>query len=380
LSSSSSVHLSFPECLAEDFASELPLAEHAVAQLLARVAGTDLSLLATHNPALAANAFTTYLRCSLARMVHVSAALKRRGIERGRVLDYASWFGNMSLLLASQHYSVEAIDGYREYGQALQGAQELLTNAGIGVYDFAHTGRDLHGFEAETYDVVVCMGVIEHVPHTPRLLLEALNRVLKPGGFLVLDTPNHAYIYNRQRLAKGESVMADLPAQYYSAMPFEGHHREYTPAELVWMLRQIGHDAISVELFNYSLYGLPVLASIDLANYWASALDPSAREVILTVSRRADRPAGTGLEDWRDAFVETEPSWVKNVPDEVRRQLQEITPEALGRRKLQQYYTEEISRRDREISALNEERGTLIRERERRPIARLRRAWRRLIP
>ena len=370
--------LTLPECLSEDFPAELPVAERTVERVLARVAGADLSSLAARSPGLAGNDWAAYLRCTIARMVHVAAALTRRGIHRGRILDYGSWFGNMALMLAGRHYTVDAIDEYREYRQALGGVQTLLADAGVGVLDFADAGRDLHGLTPATYDVVLCMGVIEHVPHTPRPMLEALNRVLKPGGLLIVDTPNHAYIHNRQRLATGASVMADISAQYYAVPPFEGHHREYTPSELVWMLKQIGHDAISVEMFNYSVYSVPVLTGIDLANHWASALDPSSRELILTVSRRADEPPATDAGDWRAAFVETEPSWVRRVPDEVRLQLEEMSAETLGARKLQEYYVDEIARRDQEITDVHQRLGALEHDRDRRFAARVGRLWRRL--
>src|SRR5262245_22461019 len=271
-------------------------------------------------------------------MVHVAAALARRGVDRGRVLDYGSWFGNMALMLAARNYAVDAMDEYRTYRDALHGVHALLTDAGVRVLDFADVGRDLHGLAPAAYDIVVCMGVIEHVPHTPRLLLHALNRVLKPGGLLVVDTPNHVYLPNRQRLAKGESVMAAISAQYFAVPPFEGHHREYTPSEVVWMLKQLGHDAISVELFNYSVYGLPILTGIDLANHWASLLDPSSREIIQAVSRRADRRPAVDPGDWREAFVETEPSLVRRVPDQTRLQLQAMSASALGAEKLREYY------------------------------------------
>lgn len=44
-------------------------------------------------------------------------------------------------------------------------------------------------FEDDSFDVVFCHHVIEHVPHPPSALAE-LRRVLRPGGTLVLGTPD----------------------------------------------------------------------------------------------------------------------------------------------------------------------------------------------
>ena len=96
------------------------------------------------------------------------------------------------------------------------------------VIDLAEKGRDLASFEEGFFDAVLCMGVIEHVPHTPKPLLLALNRVLRPGGTLVLDTPNLLYAYTRERLAQGKPIFTPIELQFNVEPPFEGHHREYT--------------------------------------------------------------------------------------------------------------------------------------------------------
>ena len=130
------------------------------------------------------------------------------------------------------------------------------------------------------------MGVIEHIPHTPRPFLLALNETVKRGGWLLLDTPNLAYLYTRLRLERGESIFCPLPAQWGTAIPFEGHHREYTISEITWMLEQLHHDPVEIETFNYSYLALSVLQGADLENHRRMEADPTMREIIFSVSRR----------------------------------------------------------------------------------------------
>lgn len=54
----------------------------------------------------------------------------------------------------------------------------------------------------ETYDVVVAGDIIEHLVETDSFVRE-LWRILKPGGCLILTTPNLASWYNRFRLLRG---------------------------------------------------------------------------------------------------------------------------------------------------------------------------------
>jgi SAM-dependent methyltransferase len=166
------------------------------------------------------------------------------------------------------------------------------------------------------------MGVIEHIPHSPRLLLATLDRVLAPGGLLVIDTPNFVHLYNRQKFARGETVLAPIEAQYDTELPFEGHHREYTIPELVWMLRRIGHQRLSVEAFNYSSYALGTLSARDVHNHWNMVRDPSMREYLMTVSQKP--PAGARAEpvpdDWRATLEDPERFWLAALPDVMKDQ------------------------------------------------------------
>jgi len=376
-----SISLEFPRCLEVDFPDEIALASTAVERVLDASAGANLEPLVRRSPALKDNDWSVYLRCSVARMAHVLGALSRRGVHGARILDVGSYFGNVSLMLASAGHRVEAVDSYRAYESAFAGCQNLMRAAGITIHDFADVGYDLRGFDGGTFDAVICLGVIEHVPHTPRLLLESLNRVLTRDGYLVLDTPNQAYLYTRQRLASGESVMAPIAAQYASDIPFEGHHREYIPPELLWMLQQIGHTEVEIELFNYSVYALGAIDGRDVDNFWAMTLDPAMREIIMTISRKtgALAEAASASADWRQHFVETEPHWLACVPEQVRARQRQVEAAAeIAAQRTFENLVDEIATRDRTIAELHRHIGWLQRERDARLDERLKRYWRRV--
>jgi 2-polyprenyl-3-methyl-5-hydroxy-6-metoxy-1,4-benzoquinol methylase len=303
------IDLNYPDCLAAAFPSELPLAVGAVDDVLRASASAEVEGLAEHSPGLTQYEWHSYLRCSIVRMCHALSALARLGVHRARVLDYGSYFGNFSLMLQRAGHDVTAADAYAGYGAALEPITALLHRAGVTLLDFDTEGRNLETLPDASFDAILCMGVIEHVPHTPRLLLEALQRLLTPGGVLLTETPNLGYLYNRQRLARGEPIMTPLEAQYYTKIPFEGHHREYTPQEVVWMVQRLGHNVELTALYNYSLYAQERLSGRDALNFERMSSLPAAREVVLVASRRPG-PGEPFVEvrDWTRTLCEEAPA------------------------------------------------------------------------
>ena len=163
---------------------------------------------------------------------------------------------------------------------------KAMTEAGVTIHDVADVGYDFAGLKAEEYDAVLFMSAIEHVPHTPRFALEAINRVLKPGGVLVLDTPNLGYAYNRRKFASGGTVFPPIEFQFETEAPFFGHHREYLPREVFWMLERVGHEILEKDMFNYSFYGMSELRGEHLALWRLMQDHPQMRELIFTISRK----------------------------------------------------------------------------------------------
>lgn len=277
--------IDFPACLAREFPEVFDAAWTATERAVAPLGRADLTPLERRSPGLKGYDWSRYLRCSAARVVRALDALAAAPAG-GRVLDVGSYFGNFALAAAARGFAVDALDGYAAYDGAFRPWLAELDAAGVRALDFAQAGFDLSALPSAAYDAVMVMGVIEHVPHSPRGLLTAIRRVLKPGGTIVLDTPNLAYAYNRERLARGESIMAPLASQFDCEPPFEGHHREYTMSEVRWMLEQVGYTVTALDAFNYSLYGLEYLSGDDLRIYREMAADATKREVVFASGRR----------------------------------------------------------------------------------------------
>lgn len=81
--------------------------------------------------------------------------------------------------------------------------------------------------------------VFEHLRDYPMTSLIEARRVLRPGGYLFLTTPNAAYIGNRFRLMLGRNPATSL-TDWIGGVPFARHAREYTFPEMRQLLAHAG--------------------------------------------------------------------------------------------------------------------------------------------
>lgn len=82
-------------------------------------------------------------------------------------------------------------------------------------------------FGSGSVDLVTCFHSLEHWHHSPRRLFSEIVRILKPGGSLILATPNAANLRKRLFLLGGKSNFPELKEWYFEGDPvFRGHVRE----------------------------------------------------------------------------------------------------------------------------------------------------------
>ena len=133
-------------------------------------------------------------------------------------------------------------------------------------------------------DVVIMSEVIEHLVDTDSALDEAF-RILKPGGSLLLSTPNLAAWYNRGLLALGvQPVFSEVSLRGVFGRPgsqVAGHLHMFTRRALTGLLAARGFESIKVEGARYHDVPRP-LRPLDLAFCaW-----PSAASILLVHARR----------------------------------------------------------------------------------------------
>jgi 2-polyprenyl-3-methyl-5-hydroxy-6-metoxy-1,4-benzoquinol methylase len=163
------------------------------------------------------------------------------GPEKLDVLDVGCAQGTLALLLAERGHRVCAMDirqQFLDYAASRHEAGDIRFVCGNAM-ETGPGGR---------FDVVFANQIIEHVVY-PQALVGRLLSWLKPGGRLVVTTPNGEYF--RSSLPHFSDI--GDPARYEAAQfsaDADGHFFAYTGRELADIFRSMGLAKIGLEYFE----------------------------------------------------------------------------------------------------------------------------------
>ena len=165
--------------------------------------------------------------------------------------------------------------------------------------DLFDAERDIFPYAAGCFSTVLCCELIEHLVRDPMHLMSEVNRILKPGGSLVLTTPN---------LASLRAVSAILQGYHpgffhaYIRPAAEGetdarHNREYTPLEIHQLLENSGFEIVRLETGPFRDEATPEFAWVRhlLERY---SLDTSLRGEGIYAAGRKTGPVRERYPSW----------------------------------------------------------------------------------
>ena len=163
-------------------------------------------------------------------------------LEGKKVVDVGCGGGILAESISQSGANTTGIDLSEK---ALKVAELHALEVGAILTYRAISAEDLADEQAEQYDVVTCMEMLEHVPD-PASVVRACAKLCKPGGTLFFSTLNRnpkSYLF------------AIIGAEYILKLLPKGTH-EYTkfikPSELVAFTRQAGLEMLGMKGLSYN--------------------------------------------------------------------------------------------------------------------------------
>ncbi|NJK80253.1 MAG: methyltransferase domain-containing protein [Chloroflexaceae bacterium] len=143
-------------------------------------------------------------------------------------------------------------------------------------FQYEHFNVELQDFlyEDASFDGVLFCEILEHLTCNPMHTLNEIHRVLKPGGFVIVTTPNMLRWEHLRDLALGRNINDP----YSGLGPYGRHNREYTPSEVINLLQDSGFVVEKIRLANLHQrqFGLPYIMSA-LRSHWCDHILTLAR-------------------------------------------------------------------------------------------------------
>lgn len=173
---------------------------------------------------------------------------ERVALKDSLVVDVGCGGGILSESLAARGAQVTGIDAA---DKALAVARMHLAKTGLEVEYRQITAEELAIEQPDSFDVVCCLELLEHVPD-PASTVAACARLCRPGGEVFFSTINRS---------PRAWVMAIAGAEYLLGLLPRGTHRYdrlIRPAELATACRNAGLDVKDIRGIGYNPYSRTV--------------------------------------------------------------------------------------------------------------------------
>jgi len=163
-----------------------------------------------------------------------------------RILDIGC--GDMKFI---SKFKIKKIDNVKIFGLDIsQAAVKNAKKQGINAY-VLDVSEEKFPFSSDFFDISYMGDVLEHLFDPDFTILE-IKRVLKPGGYLIVSTPNLACWYNRLLLAFGvQPIFSEVSTQKIFGRPGIskpcGHLRLFTLKSLIEFLEYYGFEVIKIK-------------------------------------------------------------------------------------------------------------------------------------
>lgn len=165
--------------------------------------------------------------------------------KKGRILEVGSSPYHLTYILQKLGYSITGLDiNPKEFKSFINKCKLKIITCNFE--------KEKIPFKDNSFDFIIFNEVLEHLRIDPFFTLKEIQRVLKPGGKLLLTTPNLYALHKIIMFNTGQSF--NDPMVEFSMLEklgYMGHIREYSTNEVKKFLENAG---FKIEIVNYLTY------------------------------------------------------------------------------------------------------------------------------
>lgn len=191
-----------------------------------------------------------YLEDAIGRVTVVMEWMKELNDGSVRkVLELGSNPYNLTLLLKKYFKFELSLANF--FGKAEDNGRHTQIVEGGGerhefTFDHFNLETDPYPYPDGYFDCVLFCEILEHLLLSPDFAVSEMNRILRPGGYILVTTPNMTRLANLVWLARGKNINDG-----YSPHGIYGrHNREYTVKEIVELLQRHSFRVIKTSVRN----------------------------------------------------------------------------------------------------------------------------------
>jgi SAM-dependent methyltransferase len=167
-----------------------------------------------------------------------------------RLLDVGSFPGHLSALAQARGWEVVGLNNAIEGAGAWTEFLDRCEARKIAIRS-CEVEREPFPVPTASVDAVLFCELFEHLHLNPFHTLKEIFRVLRPGGLLLLTTPNLRRVETLSRLWHGWGPQPPVSRTFRELFPsllYHRHNREYTANELAYFLAHQGKDLYDFRL------------------------------------------------------------------------------------------------------------------------------------
>lgn len=145
---------------------------------------------------------------------------------------------------------------------------------------------DKFPYPDNSFDIVLCCELIEHLALDPTHMLKEMHRILKPGGRILITTPNVLVLRNLVSLVRDRK---NIYYRYSGYGVYGRHNREWTLGELTELVSGCGFEiekASIEDTYPHRGYSL-----------WLKRFFPHLRDMLIVLARAKDEPGNNCYPD-----------------------------------------------------------------------------------